>query len=429
MKTKHTHIKLSVLAVALSAAMGTQVHAQSFSEVVQNALAMYPSIQAVKAKTEAARADIDRARAAHYPQINYGYTRNSYASGSLPSTVEANTRSPLVRLNLWSGGRIEADAKRAEALTESSVFAEANTRDDVALLAAEAYINWARSIDLFNLAVKNLESHSVTLEDIRKIVAVDTGRQIDLQQAQVRMDNAALVKLQRETELSQARQRLMRFWLGQLPTKPMGLTEALAANGRLGQQVPRSIDQVMGAVNDDLPVVAQQVKQVQAAEKAVSMARGQYSPTVDFTSARQLNLSGVAPYKQDTFSQVQVNMPLYNGGATSAAVDAAVSQLKAAQYALDEARLLAREKATVSYHEWVSTQGRAEQGASQAKVGDKVVDGYRQQFRLGRRQLLDLLNIQAEAFGYQSSATTAFYDEQVARARLLAATGDLAKRF
>ncbi len=425
MKTKHTHIKLSVLAVALSAAMGSQVHAQSFSEVVQNALAMYPGIQAAKAKTEAARADIDRARSAHYPQISYGYTRNSYASGSLPSTVEANTRSPSLRLNLWSGGRIEADAKRAEALTESSVFAEASTRDDVALLAAEAYINWARSIELFNLAVKNLESHSVTLEDIRKIVAVDTGRQIDLQQAQVRMDNAALIKLQRETELSQARQRLMRFWLGQLPIRPVGLTEALSANGRLGQ-VPRSVDQVLSVVTDDLPVVAQQVKQVQAAEKAVSMARGQYSPTVDFTSARQLNLS---VGRQDTLSQVQVNMPLYSGGSTSAAVDAAVGQLKAAQYALDEARLIAREKATVAYHEWQSAQGRSTQGASQAKVGDKVVDGYRQQFRLGRRQLLDLLNIQAEAFGYQSTATTAFYDEQVARARLLAVTGDLAKRF
>ena len=152
-------------------------------------------------------------------------------------------------------------------------------------------------------------------------------------------------------------------------------------------------------------------------------------PTVDFTSARQLNLSGMAPYKQDTFSQVQMNMPLYSGGATSAGVDAAVSQLKAAEFALDEARLVAREKASLAYHEWVSTQARSTQGAQQATVGDRVVDGYRQQFRLGRRQLLDLLNIQAESFGYQSAAATAFYDEQVARVRLLAATGDLAKRF
>lgn len=55
--------------------------------------------------------------------------------------------------------------------------------------------------------------------------------------------------------------------------------------------------------------------------------------------------------------------------------------------------------------------------------------GYRLQFRLARRQLLDLLNIQAEAFSYQSAAKTAFYDEQVARARLLATTGNLAARF
>ena len=100
-----------------------------------------------------------------------------------------------MRLNLWSGGRIEAEANRAEALTQGGELAEAATRDDAALLAAEAYINWARSIELFNLAVRNLESHSVTLEDIRKIVAVDSGRQIDLNQAQVRMDNAALSKL------------------------------------------------------------------------------------------------------------------------------------------------------------------------------------------------------------------------------------------
>jgi outer membrane protein TolC len=62
-------------------------------------------------------------------------------------------------------------------------------------------------------------------------------------------------------------------------------------------------------------------------------------------------------------------------------------------------------------------------------VGDKVVEGYRLQFRLARRQLLDLLNIQAEAFSYQSAATTAIYDEKITRARLLAAMGDLAKRF
>lgn len=408
--------------------MVSQSHAQSFNEVVKNALQLYPSVAAATAKTEAARADIDRARAAHYPQISYGFARNSYANGELPSTLQANAQSPSVKLNLWSGGRIEADARRSEALTLGSQFQESSTRDDVASLAAEAYINWARSLALFDIASKNLSAHQVTLDDISKIVSIDAGRRIDYEQAKVRLDNAALSKIQRQTELAQARQRLSRFWPGALPAGPNGLKEAVQADGSLGR-LPASLSEALGKVTDDLPSVAQQKAQVKAAEAAVSMARGQYWPTVDVQATRQLNLSGKEPYQQDTFTQVQLNMPLYNGGATSAQVSAAVKQLQASQSGLEEAQLLAKEKIGFAYQDWASAKSRADQGAAQVRVGEQVVEGYRLQFRLARRQLLDLLNIQAEAFNYQSAATAAFYDEQVMRARLLAATGELAKRF
>lgn len=429
MKTKTQQIKLTCVAAALYA-LSAHAQAQSFTDVVQNALTIYPSMLAAKAKTEAQRSDIDRARAAHMPQISYGFARSKYNNSDLPASIKQNASTPTARLNLWSGGRIEADAERAEALTLSNELQEALTRDDVALLAAEAYINWARSIELLELATKNVDSIKITLNDIQKIADADTGRRIDLEQAQVRMDSANLTKLQRQTELAQAQQRLGRFWQGALPKTPVGLKEALSPNGRLGR-VPQNLNQVLDAVTESLPAIAQQKAQVDAAEAAVRMAKGQYWPTVDLSATRQLNLvsSFPATYKEDTFTQVQVNMPLYSGGATSAGVRTAVSQLTAAQNTLDEARLLAREKISVAYQEWVNAQGRSVQGQNQARVGDKVVEGYRQQFRLARRQLLDLLNIQAEAFGYQSAATTAFYDEQITRARMLAAMGDLAKRF
>lgn len=432
MNTKRIYLNRTAVALALCV-LGASVQAQSFTDVVQNALTIYPSLIAAKAKTDATRSDIDRARAAHYPQVSAGLAHNSYASGNLPATssVKSNTASPSVRLNLWSGGRIEADARRAEALTEGSEFQEAVTRDDVAQLAAEAYINWARSLEMASLANKNLESHQITLNDIRKIVDVDSGRRIDLEQAQVRMDNAKLIKLQRDTELAQSRQRLNRFWTDRLPTAPSGLTESVRNGGRL-YQVPSSVEELQGGVLEDLPAIAQQRAQVQAAEAAVEMAKGLYWPTVDLSVTRQVN-----PYKLnsklepqiDNFTQLQLNMPLYNGGSTSAQIQTSVSQLQAAQFALEETRLLAREKASLAWHEWASARERATQGAEQARVGDKVVEGYRQQFRLARRQLLDLLNIQAEAFGYQSAATSAYYDEQIARTRLLASMGDLARRF
>ena len=429
--------KQSVLAGvvgALLAAGGSGVQAQTLTEVVQNALAMYPSLQAVKAKTEAARADIERARAAHYPQISYGYTRSQYSNTELPASTKQNMNTPSVKLNLWAGGRIEADAERSEALTVSSEKLEAASRDDVAQQAAEAYINWARSLEMHGLATKNVVSLTVTLDDIRKIVAVDTGRRIDFDQAKVRLDNATLAKLQRQTELAQARQRLGRFWPGALPPQPLGLQAAMMDNSLLGR-MPEAVEAVVAQITDDLPSIAQQKAQVDAAQAALILAKGQYWPSVDFTATRQMNLVsagnlfGSATYREDTLTQVQLSMPLYNGGATSAGVNAAASQLVAAQNVLEETRLLAREKAVFAFEDWRNAKDRAAQGVEQSRVGELVVEGYRQQFRLARRQLLDLLNIQAESFNYQSAAMTAFYDEQVARVRLLAVMGDLAKRF
>jgi adhesin transport system outer membrane protein len=429
--------KQSVLAGvvgALLAAGGSGLQAQTLTEVVQNALAMYPSLQAVKAKTEAARADIERARAAHYPQISYGFTRSHYSNTELPASTKQNMNTPSVKLNLWAGGRIEADAERSEALTVSSERLEAASRDDVAQQAAEAYINWARSLEMHGLASKNVVSLNVTLDDIRKIVAVDTGRRIDYEQAKVRLDNATLTQLQRQTELAQARQRLSRFWPGALPPQPLGLQAAMMDNSLLGR-MPEAVEVVVAQITDDLPTIAQQKAQVDAAQAALTLAKGQYWPSVDFTATRQMNLVpattflGSSTYREDTLTQVQLSMPLYNGGATSAGVNAAASQLVAAQNVLEETRLLAREKAVFAFEDWRNAKDRAAQGVEQSRVGELVVEGYRQQFRLARRQLLDLLNIQAESFNYQSAAMTAFYDEQVARVRLLAVMGDLAKRF
>ena len=416
----------TLLTVALSAAF-VSASAQTFDEVVQVALGNYPSLMAAKAKTAAAKADIDRARSAHYPQISYGVTKSSYNSGNLPSTIEPTAHAPSVRLNIWSGGRIEADAERSEAFMRGSLFQEATTKDDVALLAAESYVNWAKTEALLELATKNLEEHKKTVDDIRKIVDVDTGRRIDLQQALVRLDNASILKVQRQTDLNQARQRMLRFWMSGLAPKPVGLNDVFLS-GRISR-MPESLGQVMNGINDDLPAIAQQRSQVQAAEAGIRVAKGQYSPTVDASVTRQLNTNGLPPYKQDTFRQVQMNMPLYNGGATSAQVEAAVNQKQVAQSTLDETMMVTREKASNAWQDWQAAKERVAQGNRQASVGESVVEGYRLQFRLGRRQLLDLLNIQAEEFSYKSSATTAFYDEQIARLRLLAVMGDLANRF
>jgi TolC family type I secretion outer membrane protein len=410
-----------IVLVCLSAS----IHAQTLPEVVNQALQTYPTVMSASFKAAATRTDITRARSAHFPQLGLTATTTAFSSGTVPNGTERSSISPTARINLWSGGKIEAEAERAEALSMASDLLYANTLDDVAMLAAEAYLNWAKTADLYSLAVKNVNAHRETLSDIQKIAKADTGRRVDYEQALVRMENATLALQQRKSDFSQAIQRVRRFWKGEMDARPVNLESHVSDSGVLGK-LPTSLAQAMAMVSDDLPSIAQARAQVSAAQASVRVAKSQYWPTVDMSVSHQLNSN---TGQREAYTQLQVTAPFYNGGGTSALVEGAVGQLKAAEFTLEEARLLAREKAAVAWQDWVSAQDRANTGSSQSLVGERLVTAYRDQFRVARRSLLDLLNIQSDVFNYRSSAQAAFHDERLARVRLLAATGDLARRF
>ncbi len=399
--------------------------AQSLTEVVQLALTQYPTLSAAQGRSDAAQAEVARVRSAHQPQIGVGASLYGDASGSVPASLGRRTVSPNARLNVWSGGRIEAEAERAQALAESSQAQQRLTEDDVALQACEAYLSWERSHDLLTLAQHNLQAHQRTLEDIRQIAQVDTGRRIDLAQAQVRVDNARLVLLSRQADVAISTQRLRRFWSAtwRAPVSNQAVTDL--AKTPLGH-LPPSLDAALSHVDDALPALAHWRAQVTAAQAAVRQAQGLYWPTIELSGSRQFN---AITLRHETLTQLQLNMPLYNGQATRAQIDSALAQLRAAEANLAEARLQLMEKVTQAWEEWQSAQSRALTGAAQSDVGEGLVEGYRQQFRLARRSLLDLLNIQADTFNYRQAARTAFHEERMARARLLSSLGDLARRF
>ena len=421
----HHGSKLRPLFVAMLACLASIAHGQTLPEVVRHSLEHYPQIQASLAKALAADAEISKASSAHMPQLSLTASSNHYGSGKTPASLGSTSLSPTAKVNLWSGGRIEADTDRARALSRAAHLTSKVTFDDVALLVCEAYFNWAKTADLYQLAVKNMQLHEEVLEDIRIIAQTDSGRRIDLDQASVRLDNARLILQQRKADLAQAMQKMQRFWPDDLDARPVGLDVTMGTEGYFSD-LPSSAAEAAESVSDQLPAIAQYVEQVQAAQAALRMAKGLYWPSLDLVTSRQYNTETA---KQDFLTQLQLNMPLYSGGSVTAQVKAAEQQLKASELSLEEARLVQREKAVLAWQDWSATRTRAEVGTTQSDIGEKVVQGYRQQFKLAKRSLLDLLNIQADSFGYRSAAVSAFHDERIARARLLASIGQLAARF
>ena len=73
----------------------------------------------------------------------------------------------------------------------------------------------------------------------------------------------------------------------------------------------------------------------------------------------------------------------------------------------------------------ISEGDQARQFAQQAVANARVVQSYRDQFELGRRTLLDVLDAQNEDFVTRSNTINSEYLEMLAMYRLLALQGDL----
>lgn len=401
----------------LAAAMlPTWACAQSLQEAVQTALAHYPSIASARSKTEAAQSDITRAKGAHWPQLSWTGTYSDYRSSSLPNRW---LQTPVLSLNLWSGGRIQSDVERSEALAQASQKQESITRDDVALLSTEAYMQWAHHQQMVLLAQENLKTHEKILQDFQTITQVDPGRRIDLSQAQVRHDNAKLVLLKSETEMAVAAERVARMLMAPAPAEPRGLD--------LLPPIPHAtLAQAQTALDDQHPVIAQMLAQREAALASVRYAQAQSAPTVNLSHAKSTT-PGLA---QGQFvTQLQVNLPLIDGGTARGAVGVATANLQALEADLIERRLILNEQLAAAWASWISSQNRAEMGRDQTQTARSLAYGYEQQFRVGRRSLLDLLNIQSDLFTYQSNAATALHESRLSQARILASLGQLAKAY
>ena len=414
-------MRLKHVALVGALVLPSAAFSQSLSEAVQIALSQYPSILAAQSRVEAADHEITRARSGHYPQVGWQGTNSVYSDVG-PNPFGPNDtwiQSPTVNMNIWSGWRIQSEVERAQSVRETRQQQQRITRDEVAFMVVQAYLNWMRTRELVALAEANLAAHERLTQDVRKIAAVDQGRRIDVDQALVRTENARLSLEQRRAEHQIFAQRLRRMLLGRLPQNPAGYESIKGV-------LPKNTDQALALLTDSHPVIAQQQAQIEGAEAAVRSARSGFSPRVDLSYQRQ---TAQGSGQGDYIAQLNVQVPIFDGGAAYGATRSAYAELDAAKQGLTEAKVTLRENLMASWSEYLSAKQRAMLGKKQVVNAANLVRGYDQQFRVGRRSLLDLLTIQDNLYSYQTNANNAAFEQRIAKAKILAVLNRLASTY
>jgi len=394
-------VALAAVALVQAALHGAPARATPLDEVVRTAVTDFPTIRAAQANRSAAEFRVEGARAGHYPTLDVGAVgRVTGASQSTPL--------PRARVNVFAGGAIEASVDREAQRVAALESREGATRDDVAFGAAQAYLRTLRAARLVRVSEANLERHARLAEDFEQIVRLDVGRRFDLVQAQARLQAVRGTLEDRLAELGTARQSLARFYPQPLDVARMTLP-AVA-------ELP--VEPAAAIGSQEHPAVETARREVTAAEANARATRLQRRPRLDLEA-----IGG-----RDPLSQVVLSWPAFDASLTAAEQGAVAARI-GAEASLQDVEISIAEQRRQADVDFAAAGRRIVQARTQVQLATELVTIYYEQFRVGRRNLLDLLAAYGELSNGEAALVGAQVDQALARYRIAYTTASFAPRF
>jgi len=420
-------IRLTLTATAI-AALSMSAHAQlsGMAASAQKAISNNPEVTARYNALRAAANEVDVARGGFLPQVNLAGSvgRESRSIRNRTPESDSLTRNGValsVNQVLWDGLATRKEVDRLGHARLTRYFEFLSTSEDTALEASRAYIDVQRYRKLVTLAEENYVQHKYAFDQLQSKVKAGVGRGVDSEQANARL---ALAESNLTTEVANLHDVSARYLrvVGEAPeTTQTSPKDVLSKN-----LVKTNAEAVTQALARNAAISAA-VENVRAVE---SQAEGRDSPFQPKVEARARtgagkNFDGVSGQRRDTTAEVVLNWNLYNGGSDRARVRQYADLVNQAQDLRDKACRDVRQTSAIAQNDITKLRDQLVALERNALAIEKARDAYRQQFDIGQRSLLDLLNAENELYTAKRTLANAEHDLLLAQARTHAAVNTL----
>jgi len=180
-----------------------------------------------------------------------------------------------------------------------------------------------------------------------------------------------------------------------------------------------------GLVNS--PTINAAYENVRSAKAQIDSRKAGYLPRVDFRlrETKGNNVNGWAGNSDIKVAEVVMNYNLFRGGYDMAREKQAVEAQYQARDLQEKACRDVRQTLAIAYNDVNKLQEQMKYLNQHRLSSEKAREAYRQQFDIGQRTLLDLLDTQNEYFNASRAYIDARYNKIIAEARTLAGMGKL----
>lgn len=394
--------------------------ALELTQAVRQAVGRHPSIADAVATLSQQEGGVDVARAGYYPQIRAGFGGGSNNGSTTNGTDPGNGTLATASLSqmLYDFGKVSGTVDHSEALVRRQQAAVLKQIDTIAQQTAEAVVMVHRYQSLLRIAQEQVTAVEKVLETAKLRAHAGLSPEADPIQAESRVDGARANYLQVKAQHAQWRERLRTLIGGPVPQVVAPLPEKIAKELDMEAQPDTSL----------LPEVLMARADRKAAEAQLAVAKAQRYPTISLDASVNRAIGGVNPNtlaRNGTYHSLMLNLtsPLYQGGALSGQIRSAVAAEEAALQRVETARLDAGDQARSHRERAIGAQERLGVLAARKRSIIEARDLYREQYTLGTRSILDLLNAEQEIHQAAADEEAVRHDLWEGRLGYIGATG------
>jgi outer membrane protein, adhesin transport system len=416
-----TRARWSLVALLVAAGGASAQSADALRSAVEKAVSTNPE---VAARFNAYRASIDAvdvARAAYLPRVDLsadlGREVDAFNNRS-PDTQTLNRNAVGLSLSqlLWDGMGTRHDVARSGHDRLARYFELLDVTEQTSLEAARAHFDVQRYRRLVKLAEDNYVQHRYSFLQIQSRFKAGVGRGVDLEQAGARV---ALAESNLTTEVANLHDVTSRYQrvVGTPPPKDLPVITMLRSG------IPVSQVEAMNAAVRQSAAVSASIENLRAARAQVDVRQSAYQPRIEARVRGQVgqNIDSNVDQTKKNVAEIVMNWNLFNGGADQARVRQQTNLLSQAADLRDKTCRDTRQTTAIAYNDTRKLVDQLVYLDRNTLAIEKARDAYRQQFDIGQRSLLDLLNSENELYTARRAYANAEYDLGLAYARSHAA--------
>ena len=396
----------------------TQTHGQSLREAIDAMLVEFPRIRAGQTDVKIGQEEIVTAQSFRRPQLGLSLRggeerfRNAFSNFALAKMGSVSLEASQL---LFDGGSARNRIEEARALNRGTQIDLETTRQALALDLSQNYVDILKYRELIRFAEESVRIHQKALDKTLIKFNAGAGPQADVELVKARLSMSEATLEARHRQLSYAVNAYQKY----TGTAPGELVEPEFPDWAL----PLSIEEVDLGSN---PRIQSARARITANEVRYKGAKSEFAPKLNLfvqgdttDSARSINRT------EDASALIVMSYDIFGGGRRKAELRKTRSIIDRSIFDLEDTKIEIQASFLNAWNDLVIAEERLYRLEEYRDAMNSVVSAYQRQFELGKRALINVLDVENELFSAKSSVAEERYNRLQAAYRTLAATGSL----